>query len=193
MNLIIIKIMFSLGIKKAILKLSTIVALSAVVILELVHKYIPEYFLGVTIFLWLIYVVTVSLDWATGITAARIEARRNQEKFKFDREKSLTSFYKHALFLVIIAFIYFLQEETIRKEMGYIVINSLTGIQFGFFTYNIVTEFISIEDNRFRVTGKKSRLSKVMTLILDSMDKKIINKVDNLMDVELKDKNNKDV
>lgn len=180
MNTLILNTIILLGLKTNILKASVIFSAFGLLIINWLSNFFPDYFLGVTIFLWLIYVITVMLDWATGISAARFEAKVKKEEFVFDRLKSSTSWFKHALFIIVIASIYHFQEEAARKEFSLWVINGLTAIQFIYFGYNMMTEWVSIEDNRFRINGKKSRLSNILSGILDILDKGLFKKLKEL-------------
>ena len=171
------------GLNKAVLKISIVFAVVGVTVTDWLSNLFPDYFLGVTIFLWVGYASTVILDWITGLTASKTEADLKNEVWKFDRIKSLNSWSKHALFIIIIAFIYHLQMEAVRKEFNDWTINGLSGAQYIFFAYNMITEFISIEDNRFRVNKKQSRLSRLFTRILDSFDSGILNRVNKTLDI----------
>lgn len=171
------------GLNKAILKISIVFSVVGTFALDHFDLLFPDYILGVTIFLWLGYASTVLLDWFTGINASKHEARLRGEIWKFDRQKSLNSWTKHALFIIIIAFIYHLQMEAVRKEFNSFTTNGLTAAQFIFFAYNMITEFISIEDNRFRVNGTQSRLARLFIKILDAFDYGIVNRVNRTLDV----------
>ena len=171
------------GLNKAVLKISVVFSVIGTFVLDHFDLLFPDYILGVTIFLWFGYASTVLLDWFTGINASKHEAKEKGIEWKFDRQKSLNSWSKHALFIIIIAFIYHLQMEAVRKEFNSFTTNGLTAAQFIFFAYNMITEFISIEDNRFRVNKTQSRLAKLFIKILDAFDYGIINRVNRTMDV----------
>jgi len=172
------------GLNKAVIKLSTLLAVFGTIVLQTIKDFIPDYFLGVTILLWFGYASTIILDWFTGIQASKKVAQRKGQPFVWDREKALTSWSKHALFIIIIAFIYHLQLESVRTGFNEFVTDALTGAQFLFFSYNMITEFISIEDNRFVITQKQSRFAKLFLAILDAFDSGIIRKVNRTLDNE---------
>lgn len=182
MNKLIINTILVLGLNKAVLKASLIFSFTATTILNLIDSYIPTYFLGMTLMLWILYVATITLDWFTGLSASRFEARRDNVPFVFDKEKANVSWYKHALFIIIISAIYHFQQETLRKDFSAWIISSLTALQFIYFAYNIMTEWISIEDNRFRVSGKITRVSKVLNKVLDILDKALYKKLNDVTD-----------
>ena len=180
MKTIILTMFTQLGIKQAVLKLSFIFAFALTTASEVLAEKIPVNFLGVTIFLWIVYVSTVFLDWMTGVTAAKVEAKRNRIKFNWDLEKSITNVYKHALFIMIIATIYFFQKELSRKHFGEFIVTFLSYVQFAYFGYNMINEWISIEENRFRVNNKYSRLYKFLNRLLNIFDKAAISKIEKI-------------
>jgi hypothetical protein len=182
MSKLIINTILVLGLNKAVLKASLIFSFTATTILNIIDKYIPTYFLGMALMLWVLYVITITLDWLTGLSASRFEARRDNIQFVFDKEKANVSWYKHALFIIIISAIYHFQQEALRKGFSPWIISSLTGLQFIYFAYNIMTEWISIEDNRFRVSGKITRVSKVLNTVLDILDKALYRKLNDVTD-----------
>jgi len=180
MNKIIVNTLLVLGLNKGVLKASIIASFSATAILNWIDNFISAYFLGMTIMLWVLYILTITLDWLTGLSAARFEARRDKIPFVFDKAKANVSWHKHALFIIIISAIYHFQLEALRKDFSVWIINGLVGLQFIYFFYNIMTEWISIEDNRFRVSGKTTRVSKVLTTILDILDKGLYKKLNDV-------------
>jgi hypothetical protein len=161
-----------------------LLAVFGTIILQTIKDFFPDYFLGITILLWGGYASTIILDWITGIQASKAVARRKGQPFVWDREKALTSWSKHALFIIIMAFIYHLQTEAVRTGFSEYVTDALTGAQFLFFSYSMITEFISIEDNRFVITQKQSRFAKLFLTILDAFDSGIIRKVNKTFDNE---------
>lgn len=165
------------GLKKAVLKLSFIFSFIATAISKVIDNYIPSYFLGMALMLWVLYIITVTLDWLTGLSASRFEAKKAGIEFVFDKAKANVSWHKHALFIIIISAIYHFQAEAIRKDFSDWIISGLTGLQFAYFAYNMVTEWISIEDNRFRVSSKTTRASKVLNTVLDIMDNALYSKL----------------
>lgn len=180
MSKLIINTILVLGLNKAILKASIIFSLIGTTILNLIDNYIPTYFLGMALMLWILYVLTITLDWFTGLSASRFEARRDGIPFVWSKEKANVSWYKHALFIIIISAIYHFQQEALRKEFSAWIISSLTALQFIYFAYNIMTEWISIEENRFRVSGKVTRISRVLNTTLDILDKALYKKLNDV-------------
>ena len=177
MSKLIINTILVLGLNKAVLKASLIFSLIGTTILNLIDNYIPTYFLGMTLMLWILYVATITLDWFTGLSASRFEARRDGIPFVWNKEKANVSWYKHALFIIIISAIYHFQQEALRKDFSAWIINGLTALQFIYFAYNMMTEWISIEENRFRVSGKLTRVSKILNGTLDILDKALFKKL----------------
>lgn len=177
MSKLFINTILVLGLNKAILKTALAFSIVATSILNVIDNYIPEYFLGMALMLWILYIITITLDWLTGLSASRYEARKNNIPFVFDKEKANVSWHKHALFIIIISSIYHFQAEALRKDFSTWIVSGLTGLQFIYFVYNMITEWISIEDNRFRVSGKLTRVSKVLTTILDILDNGLYNKL----------------
>lgn len=167
------------GLNKAALKISAIIGISFSFLGNLIDK-IPKVIFGITIFLWILYIFTITLDWLSGISAARYEAKQSKKDFVFDKDKANTNWYKHALFLIIMSSIYNLQKESLRLGLNELVSNSLIGIQLAYFTYNMITEWVSIEKNRYRVNGKYSRLGNLLKSILDVADKAAIKKIEKI-------------
>jgi len=182
MSKIFLNTLLVLGLNKAVLKASLIFSFTATTILNIIDSYIPSYFLGMTLMLWILYATTIMLDWFTGLSASRFEARRDGVPFVFSKEKANISWYKHALFIIIISAIYHFQQEALRKAFSAWIISGLTGLQFIYFAYNMMTEWISIEDNRYRVSGKVTRVSKVLTTVLDILDKALYKKLNDATD-----------
>lgn len=180
MNKLFINTILVLGLNKAVLKASVIFSFIATTILNIIDNYIPTYFLGMALMLWVLYIITITLDWFTGLSASRFEARRDNIPFVFDKAKANVSWHKHALFIIIISAIYNFQLEALRKEFSMWIVNGLTGLQFIYFAYNMMTEWISIEDNRFRVSGKVTRVSRLLTSILDILDKALYKKLNDV-------------
>lgn len=177
MDFLLIKTIMILGLNKTVLKAAFIFGVTATFFTKLIDRLSnidfdePINILGVTIFLWLTYIFSVFLDWKAGIQASRYEAKKNKKEFVFDRDKANTSWYKHALFIIVIGSIYYMRKETIRMDMNNYVTNLLIGIQYIYFGYNMMTEWISIEKHKFRITNKKTRLYKLLTMVLDTLDK----------------------
>lgn len=180
MKTIILTIIAKLGLNKAILQLSFLFAFISTAVSEAIADKEPYTMLGITFFLWVVYIFTVFLDWAAGITAAKVLAKRKGENFEWDVDKSINNIYKHALFIMIIATVYFFQKEAVRKEFPEFLITLLHYIQFAYFAYNMINEWISIEKNRFKVTNSYSRLYKLLTRAMDLFDEAAINKVEKL-------------
>ena len=184
-----------LGLKKGILKVAVIFGLTATFFTKLLDRLLeidfnlPINILGVTIALWIAYIFSVFLDWRVGIRAARFEAKKKGEDFSFDRDKANASWYKHALFIIIIGSIYHMRLETIRNEMASAITNMLIGVQYIYFGYNMLTEWISIEKNKYRITKKKSRLYKLMTMVLDTVDRGAEKKMKDITNTEDDDSN----
>ena len=72
-------------------------------------------FLGITIFIWLIYSFTIMLDWATGVRAGHFLAKSEGRDFKWDYDKVFNNMFKHCLFLIVISAIYFFKKEIVRQ------------------------------------------------------------------------------
>lgn len=165
--LIVNKVLFN----KAILKTSIFIGVISSTINSYINELIPKTFLGMALILWILYGLTIVLDWATGLTAAKYIARKENKEFKFDKTKSTVSFYKNALFIIMMATLYHLQKEAIILKYGKILVNLLTTIQISYFCYNMVLEWLSIETNKFRITNEKSRLYIFLTNLLNMVDK----------------------
>lgn len=171
------------GLQKTALKIAVAVGISGTFIGSLWSK-VPQVVFGVTISLWIIYILTITLDWVTGLNASRYEAKKKGDNFIYDKDKANTNWYKHALFIIIISSIYYLQRECIRLDMNKIFSNSLVGIQLAYFAYNMITEWVSIEKNRYRINGKYSRLGNLLKNTLDIADKAALKKVKKITDSE---------
>lgn len=176
-----------LGLNKAVLKLSGTMAFLFTAVSS-ATELTPKKVLGVTIFLWCTYIATIFIDWASGIAAAKIEAKRNQEEFDWDVEKALSNFFKHAVFVMIMAAIYFFQKELLINNFSESITMLLTYIKFAYFGYSMINEWLSIEKNKHRISGKYSRLYKMLKRILDLFDKAAIQKVEQLTNTKEDDK-----
>lgn len=166
---------------KSILKASAITGVGAGTMFSQVDNLLPKHFLGMALILWILYGLTVILDWSTGISAAKYLARKEGREFKFDKIKFNVSFYKNALFIIIMATLYHFQKEAVANDFSKYIIDGLLGIQFAFFAYNMLLEWLSIETNKFKITNKKTRLYNMLTGILDLMDKATLAKIGNLI------------
>lgn len=180
MNKLIVNTLLFLGLNKAALKISLVISGVSVWLTNLLDFSQPKEILGTTLFLWLAYVMTIMLDWRSGLRASKFEARKAKIPFVYDKDKENVNWYKHALFIIIIATIYHFRLESESKNMSNILTNSLVGIKYGYFAYSMITEWKSIEDNRFRITNKKSRLSKLIDMVLDTVDRGAKKKIEDL-------------
>lgn len=190
MKTIFLTIAVKFGLNKAALKMSVLLAFVSTAIADVAIENTPKNLLGVTIFLWITYIFTIFLDWSTGVTAAKVVAKRNNEKFKWDIEKAMSNLYKHALFVMIMSTVYFLQKEVVRKEFPQFIVTIISYVQFGYFIYNMVNEWISIEENRYKVTNKYSRLYKFLNRMLNIFDEAAINKIEKLTNTKEDEKAN---
>lgn len=164
---------------KTILKLSTIFGVSTTTLLSQIDELLPTHFLGMALILWILYGLTVVLDWMTGISAAKYIARKKGVEFKFDKDKSTVSLYKNALFIIMMATIYHFQKEVVANNYSRYIIDGLITIQLIFFAYNMLLEWLSIETNKFKITKKKTRLYLMITSILDIVDKFTLQRLGN--------------
>jgi len=152
------------------LKLSCLLVIPTTWTAYLLKLETPKEILGMTIMLWFLYAITIFLDWRSGLRASRFESKRDGIEWGFDRDKANVNWYKHALFMIIIATIYHFRLESRRLEMSIYVANFLMGAQFLYFAYSMIVEWASIEDNKFRITGKKSRFYELLLMILKKLD-----------------------
>lgn len=171
-------------INKTILKTSTIVGLFSGISLSTLTEIVPDNFLGIILLLWVLYGLTIILDWATGISAAKALAKKEGKEFKFDKTKSTISFYKNALFIIIMSTLYHLQKEAVNKDYNEFIINGITTIQLIFFCYNMLLEWLSIENNKYKITGEKSRLYVLLNNILNTIDKITIKHLTKFLNVK---------
>lgn len=178
MRSILINLIVKLGINKAIFKLSLFTSMFSTIATNLIVENKDIRFLGTTVFLWVIYSATVILDWVTGLSAAHYVAREKGEKFRFDFAKSFNNIFKHALFIVIMSALYFFKKESSHQNFPRLIEDFLSCGQYIYFIYQFINEFISIENNRYLINGKHSRLYKILVKLLDSIDKKAAKELD---------------
>jgi len=62
MSKLIINTILVLGLNKAVLKASLIFSFIATTILNIIDSYIPSYFLGMALMLWILYIITIMVD-----------------------------------------------------------------------------------------------------------------------------------
>ena len=182
MKSLILTLIFKLGLNKVFLKIALFTSFVATAATEAVtddgeHA---KTFLGVTIFIWLIYFCTIMLDWATGVRAGHFLARKKGKDFKWDYDKVFNNMFKHCLFLIVISAIYFFKKEIIRQGFSTTFASLLLYIQYAYFIYSFLNEWKSIEENRFIVSNKYSRIYNLISRILNIADEAAINKLEQL-------------